>query len=131
MKVRKYTPKDRKALKAIHKRAGYGFTFPKNLKSYYVVEDGTGEVIMAAGAALIPEITLICAPGGDTHPLLKLKGIALLHEELRGTLTRKGFHEAIASVPPSLVAYQRHLQRHFGWRESWKAFRIRDDWEGG
>lgn len=128
MNVRPFKIEDFAVLKEIYDRADYGFPFPDNLEDYWVVTDDAGCPIMAAGARLIPEVTLLCAPHGSTHALVKLKGISLLHEQLRDTLMAKGHKEAIASVPPHLVAYQRHLQRHFAWKESWPTFRI-GDWK--
>lgn len=130
MNVRPYEESDLAVLKELFETAAYGFPFPDNISDYLVVTDDAGCPIMAAGEKLIPEITLICAPGGSTHPLVKLKGVALIHDALRDRLVSKGFTQAIASVPPSLGAYQRHLQRHFKWRESWPTFRI-EDWKGG
>jgi hypothetical protein len=125
--VRPYRPEDEPILREIYERAGYGQAFPENLAEYFIVTDDAGCPIMAAGYTLVPEITLICAPGGSTHPLVKLKGITLLHESVRDTLAAKGFKEAFASIPPQLErSYGRHLQRHFKWLESWKTFRIRD-----
>jgi hypothetical protein len=124
--VRPYRKSDRRVLKEIHARANHGDKFPSSFRGYWVVTDDAGRPIMAAGAKLKPEITLICAPGGCTHPLVKLKSLSLLHNALRDMLAAKGHREAFASVPPHLVAYQRHLQRKFGWRESWTTFRIQD-----
>jgi hypothetical protein len=126
MNVRPYQPEDEAILREIHRRSGYEFEFPE-LDSFLVVLDDAGCPIMAAGEKLVPEITLICAPGGSTHPLVKLKGIALLHEALRVKLTNKGFQEAFAFLPPELERnYARHLARHFGWRKAYTAYAIKD-----
>jgi hypothetical protein len=131
MIVRPYKPEDDAVLREIHTRAAYGDSFPSNIEDFLVVTDDLGCPIMAAGEKMIPEITLVCAPHGTTHPLVKLKGIALLHQGLRERLSARGFTEAIASVPPQLERnYARHLQRHFRWMESWKAFRIQIQKEG-
>lgn len=127
MIVRPFKMEDWPVLKDIYDHSGYDFPFPDNLEDYFVVVDDTDTPIMGAGAKLVPEVTLLCAPFGATHPLVKVKGIALLHDVLRDTLMAKGHKEAICSVPPKLEAnYGRHLQRHFHWKESWKTFRIRD-----
>lgn len=103
----------------------------RNMLHVSVVADGNDEPVMAGYARLVPEVTLISAPGGSTHPLLKLQGIALLHDEFRKALEAKGYYEAIASVPPQLERnYGRHLQRHFGWKRSWAAFRLLDRGDG-
>jgi hypothetical protein len=131
MIVRPYRPSDRRALKAIHERAEYGFPFPKSLRNYMVVCDDSGEPLMAAGYKITPEVLILCAPGGNSHPLVKLKAMALLHESLRGKLVKKGFHEANAFLAPKAEkSYGRHLRRHFGWQESWTAYTIRDQKEG-
>jgi hypothetical protein len=131
VRVRDYKFGDLAILREIYDHAGYDFKFPENLADFLVVVDDDDVPMMAAGHRLVPEITLLCAPGGATHPLVKLKGIALLHESLRDKLVRKGYSEAIASVPPELErSYGRHLQRHFQWQESWKTYRIRD-WKEG
>jgi hypothetical protein len=127
MNVRPYQPEDEPILREIWERAAYGDEFPDNLSDYFVVTDDGGCPIMAAGAKLIPEMTLICAPGGSTHALVKVRGLCLLHDQLRDTLAAKGYTEAIASVPPQLErSYGRHLQRHFRWLLSWTTYRIRD-----
>jgi hypothetical protein len=122
--VRPYRESDRQILIEIYQRANHGQKLPKSLRGFQVVTDDKDVPLMAAGARLVPEMTLICPKGGETHPLVKLKGIAMLHNCLKDILVARGHNEAIASVPPHLVAYQRHLKRHFGWRESWKTFRI-------
>ena len=127
MNVRPFHPDDLSILREIYDRAEYGYPFPDDLSEYWVVADDTGCPIMAAGAKMVPELTLICAPGGSTHALVKFKGISLLHEKLRDILVSKGYTEAIASVPPQLErSYGRHLQRHFHWLLSWTTYRIRD-----
>jgi hypothetical protein len=82
--------------------------------------------LMAGYVRLIPEATLICAPGGTLHPLVKMEGIKMLHQNLGEVLTAMGYSEAIASVPPQLHGYRRHLQRHLNWQESWPTYRILD-----
>jgi hypothetical protein len=91
-----------------------------------VLTDEEDEPLMGAYVRLVPEATLICAPGGTLHPLVKLQGIKMLHENLRDVLVGMGYSEAIASVPPQLHGYRRHLQRHLNWQESWPTYRILD-----
>lgn len=127
MKTRAFEERDRQALKSIHAKAGYDFVFPDDLSTYTVVVDELDAPLMAGGYKLVPEVTLLCAPGGAIHPLMKLRGIELLHKSLHDTLTAKGFREAFAWIPPQLAAYSRHLRRRFGWQQCWPALRIRDD----
>jgi hypothetical protein len=126
MKVRPFEPDDEPILREIHDRSGYDFPFPENLKDYFVVIDDAGCPIMAAGSKLVPEVTLLCAPGGSTHPLVKLKAISLIHEKLRDSLKSQGHTQAFCFVPPELGSYRRHLQRHFNWKPTWQGFAIGD-----
>lgn len=126
MNVRPFRIEDWPVLKEIHERGNHGDAFPDDLADYWVVEDAAGFPLMAAGARMVPEIGLICAPGGSTHALVKLKGLSLLHEKLRDTLREKGFHEAIIDIAPHLAAYGRHLQRHFGWKSFGTTYRLLD-----
>jgi hypothetical protein len=129
MLVRPFEERDRECLTEIRSAAGYETDKIQGLENYLVVEMD-GEIFMAGGYRLIPEVGLICPRGGPIHPLVKLEGIKLLHEELRATLVSKGFTEAIATIPPEIErSYGRHLRR-LGWSEAWKAFKIKD-WKGG
>jgi hypothetical protein len=124
MKIRPYQPKDEAALRSIHAGRAFGDAFPSNIADFLVAVDDEDRPLMAAGAKLVPEITMICAC--QQHPLVKLKGIALLHEALRDKVAEGNHTEAFAFVSPSVArTFGRHLVRHFGWRESWKAFAIR------
>ena len=118
--VRPYQSSDEESLRAMH--AGHEFSFPANIADYLVVVDDLGRPILAAGERLVPEITLLCAP--EPHPLVKLRGISLLHQGLRNKLAGK-FTEAHAFLEPgSERAFGRHLQRLFRWRETWKCFTV-------
>lgn len=119
MTVRPYQPSDEAILRELHR--GHEFQFPENLTDYLVVVDDFNCPIMAAGAKLVPEITLLCSRNGSTHPLVKLRGIALLHEGLRNKL---GANHTEAFAFAETKAFGRHLQRLFHWRETWKCFRV-------
>jgi hypothetical protein len=128
MKERPYRPEDREALLVIHAKNDYGFPFPEeDLDSYSVITDDDGKVIMAAGYKLVPEVTILCPQGGITHPAMKLKGIALLHEALRDRLVKKGHRRAFSFLAPKMErSFGRHLSRKFGWVPAWTAYAIKD-----
>jgi hypothetical protein len=129
--VRDLKDTDIAVLREIYERAKYDFSWPelKKQDEVSVIVDDYDVPLMAACSKVIPEVTLICAPGGRTHPLVKLEAIAMLHESLREKLTAKGFTEALASVPMDLEKnYGRHLQRHFGWEPISPTYRI-GDWK--
>lgn len=133
MNVRRLMAEDLPILRDMYDRTGFHqkpFPDMDDVEEVRVVEDESGPMI-AAYARLVPEVTLISVPNGITHPLVKFQGIALLHNELREALSGKGFREAIASTPPFLKCnWARHLQRHFGWQESWPTYRIEYGKEG-
>lgn len=122
MIVRPYQCEDLSLLREIHD--GHEFKFPENIGEYLVVLDDLGCPIMAAGTKLVPEVTLLCPLRGSVHPLVKLRGISLLHGALENKLAGK-FTEAHAFLEPdSEKAFGRHLQRLFHWRETWKCFTV-------
>jgi len=128
MKVRAFESIDETVLRELHERGGYGFPFPDNIADYLIVTDDANCPIMAAGEKMVPEITMLCASGGMTHPLVKLEALSLLHEALRDRLVRKGFKQAFVFLAPGVEkAFGRHLQRHFRWKPTWKGYAI-EDW---
>ena len=124
MIIRPLTTDDVKTLWEMHARFGYQWPLPEDTSNYEVVEDDSGKVIMAAGWKLTPEATLVCDPDKSLHPLVKLKGIAMLHEKLRGIIIQSGHPEVISFVAPELKRFSRHLQREFDWQPQWPAFRL-------
>jgi hypothetical protein len=128
--VREFRPSDEATLRALYAATDFHQRPFPDLRSQLVsgvLADADDAPLMAGYVRLIPEATLICAPGGSMHPLVKLQGIKLLHEKLGAVLTSMGYSEAIASVPPQLERnYGRHLQRHLNWQESWPTYRILD-----
>ena len=131
MRTRSVREDDLPTLKEIYDTAGYKFDWPDLLSDEFlsveVVVDERDRPLMAAAAKKSVELFLICAPGGNLHPAMKMKAIWLLHLALRDALTLLGFYEATAFLPPELEKnYGRHLQRKFSWLPTWKAFCIKD-----
>ena len=125
MNVRPFEASDEPILREIYERSGYSFAFPEDLSSYCVVTDDAGCPIMAAGYRLVPEITLISAPKGSTHPLVKLRALGMLHEKLGDILRSKGFRQAFGFLDPLPErAFGRNLRRHFQWAKAWTAYAI-------
>jgi hypothetical protein len=127
MILRSFQPEDEKTLREIHARFGYRWPFPDDLGGYQVLTDDSGRILMAAGWKLIPEVTMLCDPDKSLHPLVKVKGISMLHDSLHGIITASGHREAICEVAPELErTFGRHLQRHWNWNKGWKLFRLFD-----
>jgi hypothetical protein len=108
----------------MHARFGYQWPLPDDIHHHHVIEDDAGAVIMAGGYRLVPEVTMLCDPDKALHPLVKLKGMAMLHDKLRVIMASSGHSEAISFVAPELKRFSRHLQREFDWQEQWPAFRL-------
>jgi hypothetical protein len=131
--IRPFKASDEATLKDIYESTGYNqrpFPDLSKVLATAVLADDHDVPVMAAYMHLVPEGTLICPRGTAMHPLVKLSHIASLHENLRDVLVKMGYDEAIASVPPQLNGYRRHLQRHLNWQESWPTYRVFDvpDW---
>lgn len=129
MRVRGYKESDLSHLKRIYLDAGYTFDFPDFADPFVghvqVVVSEEDVPIMAAFSKLVPEIILLCAPGGSTHPVVKMQAIGMIHQSMNDALTAEGHKEAFSFIPPEIVkSYGRHLQRKFGWMKTWAAFRI-------
>ena len=98
MRVRAYLPSDELPLRDIYAATDFHQReFPDLTKQLVtgVLADEKDAPLMAGYVRLIPEATLICAPGGTLHPLVKLRGIKMLHENLGDVLTAMGYSEAI------------------------------------
>ena len=128
MILRQFRPEDEPELREIHQRFGYKWPFPENISSYQVVCDDSGRILMAAGYRMVPEVTLLCDPDETVHPLVKFKGISILHDAIRAKLTSSGQPcEAIAFIAPELKRFLRHLQRHWtAWRQEWPCLRYKE-----
>lgn len=129
MKVRPYKESDLPKLKEIYTESGYTFQFPDFADPFVgqvrCLVDEKDSPLMAVCSKLVPEITLICSPGGKLHPLVKLKGIAMIHDSMREALEAEGHKEAFAFIPPEIEkSYGNHLRRKWGWLKTWAAFRI-------
>lgn len=129
MTTRPLEARDLPALRAIYDRLGYKFDggFPDFLGPEYemaeVVVDADDRPLMVCGAKRAIEMVMVCDP--DRPVLIRLTGIALLHERMRAVLHALGYTEASSFVPPELVrTHGRTMQKRFGWLEAWKAYRV-------
>jgi hypothetical protein len=114
-------------LRELHREAGYDYEFPdlttKEIEDVTVVVDENDQPLAAGVAKRTLELYLIMGRAG--HPLVKIKRIRELHQEMTKKLKAKGFTEANAFLPPELAdSYGRHLAR-FGWLKNNPSFAIR------
>jgi len=130
MTTRPLEERDIPALKAIYNDLNYKFDdgFPDFLSDAYeaaeVVVDASDVPIMVVGAKKAVEMVMICSP--NPHVLVRLKGIALLHERMRFILRNLGYKDANSFIPPEIEkTHGRTMVKRFGWIPSWKGYTIR------
>jgi hypothetical protein len=121
--------RDLPRLREIYERLPYKFDggFPDFLSAEYesaeVVVDADDRPLMVAGAKRAIELVMICDPARPV--LVRLHGIALLHERLRVLLERLGLREAGSFIPPQIEkTHGRTMERRFGWLPAWKGYRV-------
>ncbi len=122
MLIRGYTPADLDALRRMHARQGFDYTFPDIddpiFVSKLVVEDEAGRAVMASLARLTCEIYLLADPEAGT-PRERLSAIAALDRAGEKDLRSRGLDDAHAWLPPPVARrFGRRLEA-LGW--------IRDD----
>ncbi len=122
MKVREYSESDLNALIGMHRAQGFDYPLP-DLRdpifvSKLVLEDDTGNTVMAALARLTCEMYLLVEPTAGT-PRERYARLLELHRAGANDLRARGLDDAHAWLPPSIAQrFGRRLQQ-LGW--------IRDD----
>jgi len=129
MRVRWLEASDLPELEKMHERAGFDYPFPdltsEKFEAIAVVADDRNRPLMAAAAERILQIYLF-ASDEPKHPAAKLRAIRLLHRALTENLTKKGYWEANAFLPPELErSFGRRLTKTFGWFKNWPSYCFR------
>ena len=120
--VREYTDADLDALLAMHRAQGFEYGFP-NLRdpffvSKLVVEDDSGNPVMAALARLTCEMYLLADPNAGT-PRERYARLLELHRAGANHLRARGLEDAHAWLPPRIAQRFGRRLAALGW--------IRDD----
>jgi hypothetical protein len=130
MLVREYTPSDLDALRRMHARQGFDYSFP-NLAdpvfaSKLVVENADGRVVMASLARLTCEVYLLVDREGEGNSDADKSGarerylrLLALHRAGERDLLARGLDDAHAWLPPPIVRRFGRRLESLGW--------IRDD----
>lgn len=129
MTTRPLEERDLPVLEEIYNKLPYKFDggFPNFLSAEYegaeVVVDVDDRPLMVVGAKRAVEMVMVCDPSRPV--LIRLQGIALLHERMRGMLQALGYKEASSFIPPQIEkTHGRTMQRRFGWLPAWKGYRV-------
>lgn len=137
MRRRVLEERDLPVLREIYDKLPYKFTadpekpeaggFPDFLSEEYVaadvVVDADDRPLMVVGAKRVVEMVMICDP--SRHVLIRLQGIALLHDWMRILLRSLGYREASSFIPPEIEkTHGRTMERRFGWQRAWKGYRV-------
>lgn len=132
MRARELRPMDQRHIETLHSASGYAFRFPaldSPLIEAGVGIEGDAGLIAAAVAVRQPEVMLALSKGG--HPLMKLRALAMVHDEMRARLAARGYESAFCFLPPELVrTYGRHLEKIFNWRPTWQGYVIGKEAQG-
>ncbi len=125
MRARDWKASDIPHLRKMYEDGGYQFDFPDpcdpNMEDVVVIEDALGRPILVGYAKRSVEMIMMV---GRDSPTVKIQAIAKLHEEMRQSLTKKGYEQAFAVVTPRLGSYIRKMVKLFGWRADYQCFRI-------
>jgi len=121
MTTRPLEARDLPILEAIYNELQLNFDdgFPKDLQHAFVVVDEEDTPIMMCGVKMVPELVMIC--DRRPHVVVRLKGIALLHEALRKVFPSGAF----CFISPKFgIGFAATMMKRFGWQETWKAFKV-------
>ncbi|MGA8220214.1 MAG: hypothetical protein WB780_01075 [Candidatus Acidiferrales bacterium] len=122
MRVRAYTESDLDALRQMHARQGFDYTFPDIsdpiFVSKLVVEDDDGHAVMASLARLTCEIYMLADPDAGSP---RERYARMLHLHLTGEhdLRSRGLDDAHAWLPPPIAKRFGRRLESLGW--------VRDD----
>jgi hypothetical protein len=133
MLVRAYTESDLDALRRMHARQGFDYTFP-NLAdpifvSKLVVEDYAGRAVMASLARITCEMYLLADPGAG-NPRERYARLLELHRAGEQDLLARGLDDAHAWLPPPIAKRFGRRLASLGWLrdDAWTPYcrRFRD-----
>ena len=121
MTTRPLKASDLPKLAEMAKKSGFQYPDIATLDHIEIVENDEGDVIMAAGLRLVPEVYLWC--GEFKLPLAKVHAIKILHVRLGEMAKRYGWKEVNATFPPSIAEkLGRRFEKSFGWKRSWPSW---------
>lgn len=132
MTIRGMLPSDIPRLEQLHKEAGFDYPFPKLDKDFLpvpVIVDENNQVVMAIASMPCVEVFFFMDKNWET-PGMKMEAFRLIHEFARRELSRKGFVEVNAFLPPEIEkSFGRKLIKKFKWRKGlgWPCFSRRLD----
>jgi hypothetical protein len=118
MLVRAYTESDLDALRAMHARQGFDYSFP-NLAdpifvSKLVVEDDAGRAVMASLARITCEMYLLADPEAG-NPRERYARLLALHRAGEQDLLARGLDDAHAWLPPPIAKRFGRRLAALGW----------------
>lgn len=118
MRVRAYTEADLDALRRMHARQGFDYTFPDISDPIFilklVVEDDGGHAVMASLARLTCEIYMLADPEAGS-PRERYGRMLQLHLEGERDLRSRGLDDAHAWLPPPIAKRFGRRLESLGW----------------
>jgi len=118
MLIREYNESDLDALRRMHARQGFDYAFPDladpMFVSKLVVEDDTGQPVMASLARLTCEMYLLADPAAAT-PRERYARLVALHCAGERDLLARGLDDAHAWLPPPIAKRFGRRLAALGW----------------
>jgi hypothetical protein len=123
VRVRDYTPEDRKAITAIHKSQGLDYRMIDLTNPWVIVPSvcttDDGEIIGAVVLKMEPEAYLFLRP--DANPQIKWDAIRLMQRHTLPKLIAAKIDQIVAYVPDTVKSFAKRLSQ-LGWlpqRSGW------------
>ena len=125
MTTRMLREDDIPALEAMAARSGWEYLDLRgpHMEACVVVVDAQDKPVMAAAAQRIVQLFLWAPAEG--RPASKLAAIRLLHGAMATELSKLGYHQADAFLPPAIAqSFGRRLERTFRWLKNWESWTV-------
>lgn len=126
MRIREFQAADLQALRRIHAKQGFRYPVPdvedRNFLLRAVLEDDSGEPVMAALARLTSEVYLLADPEAGT-PRERWQRLLALHQAAQREALRRGLDDAHCWLPPRIDrSFGKRLMR-LGWSQpAWTCY---------
>ncbi|HEY6466079.1 MAG TPA: hypothetical protein VIY69_08815 [Candidatus Acidoferrales bacterium] len=118
MRIREFVPADLEILKQMHSRQSFDYEFPNVsdplFVSKLVMEDGSGQLVMASIARLTCEMYLLMDPEAGS-PRDRYERLLALHRVGERDLSARGLDDAHAWLPPRVARRFGKRLEALGW----------------
>lgn len=114
MRVRLASEEDRRLVREIHDRAGYGFALPEELLGMHVVEED-GAILAAAAYEPAAQVVAVVSPSVGS-PFKRIDALKMLHAPLALEVLAHGAQSVFAFCDPQFRGFDRRMMA-LGWHK--------------